>query len=75
MKRLEQVLEKLIFSESEVITDCANSVGILDDKTIRENHPWYTDEVEERLKAQKLEEQKAIEEYKSTFPEDVKADG
>ncbi|KQL37138.1 phage portal protein [Psychrobacillus sp. FJAT-21963] len=65
----------IIISESEVITDCANSVGILDDKTIRENHPWYTDEVEERLKAQKLEEQKAIEEYKSTFPEDVKADG
>ncbi len=65
----------IIISESEVITDCANSVGILDDKTIRENHPWYTDEVEERLLAQKLEEQKELEqEYDKTFsPEEVKA--
>ena len=65
----------IIISESEVIADCEKSVGILDDKTIRENHPWYTDEVEDRLQAQKLEEQKEIEkEYNQTFsPEEVKA--
>lgn len=65
----------IIISESEVITDAKNSVGILDDKTIRENHPWYTDDVEDRLKKQKLEEQKALDEYANTFPEDVKVDG
>lgn len=65
----------IIISESEVISDCSNSVGILDDKTIRENHPWYTDEVEERLEAQKLEEQKEIEGYQDAFNKDVKVDG
>lgn len=58
----------IIISESEVITDCANSVGIIDDKTIRENHPWYNDEVEKRLQEQKLEQQKEIEGYVDTFP-------
>lgn len=51
----------IIISESEVITDAKNSIGILDDKTIRENHPWYSEDVEERLVKQKAEEQKLFE--------------
>ncbi|MEK3973711.1 phage portal protein [Psychrobacillus sp. FSL K6-1267] len=57
----------IIISESEVITDCANSVGILDDKTIRENHPWYTDEVEERLEVQRKKEMDMHDNYDTTF--------
>ena len=57
----------IIINESEVIQDAANSVGVLDDQTIRENHPWYTQEVEERLKKQKDEEQNAFDNYGATF--------
>ncbi|MGM7683533.1 phage portal protein [Cytobacillus sp. Hm23] len=63
----------IIINESEVITDCQNSTGVLDDKTIRENHPWYTEEVEERLKQQEEQLKKEIEGYQNTFPpKDVK---
>lgn len=47
----------IIINESEVIANCQASVGILDDQTIRENHPWYTEQVEERLKKQQQQEQ------------------
>lgn len=49
----------IIINESEVIKDCKESVGIIDDVTIRENHPWYTYEVEERLMAQLAAQSKA----------------
>lgn len=54
----------ILINESEVIEDCMNSIGILDDKTIRENHPWYNEEVEERLEVQK----KAEDQYANAFP-------
>jgi SPP1 family phage portal protein len=57
----------IIINESEVITDCSNSIGILDDKTIRENHPWYNDEVEARLEKQKAKEKEEAEEYNEAF--------
>jgi SPP1 family phage portal protein len=38
-----------ITNESEAIQDARNSIGILDARTIREQHPWYSPEVEERL--------------------------
>lgn len=49
----------IIINESEAIADANNSRGIIDDKTIRENHPWYTPEVEKRLKEQ-LEEERTV---------------
>lgn len=58
----------IIINESEVIQDCSNSVGILDDKTIRENHPWYNEEVEKRLEEQKKKEQEEMDQYRGTFP-------
>lgn len=58
----------IIINESEVIEDCSNSKGILDDKTIRENHPWYNEEVEKRLEEQRKKEQEEIEQYRGTFP-------
>ncbi|UAW07815.1 portal protein [Psychrobacillus phage PVJ1] len=66
----------IIINESEVITDAKNSVEILDDQTIRENHPWYTKDVEDRLKKQKLEQQKLMEQQQklvTTKPSEVKA--
>ncbi|GIN37808.1 phage portal protein [Heyndrickxia oleronia] len=59
----------IITAESEAIDNCEKSIGILDDKTIRENHPWYTEEVEERLEEQEREKQKEIDGYLDTFPD------
>lgn len=55
----------MIIAETEVIENAEKSAGILDDKTIRENHPWYTDEVEERLEEQRQAE---LAEYTEMFP-------
>ncbi|MEC1716619.1 phage portal protein [Schinkia azotoformans] len=57
----------IIINESEVIADCQASTGIIDDKTIRENHPWYTPEVESRLEEQKAKEQEMYDNYGATF--------
>jgi SPP1 family phage portal protein len=62
----------IVTNESEVITDCSNSVGILDDKTIRENHPWYNEEVEQRLEEQKKKEKEEQDEYQETFKKQSK---
>ena len=42
----------IIINEQRVIEMCRDSVGVLDDATIRKNHPWYVPEVEERLEKQ-----------------------
>ncbi|KAA0944087.1 phage portal protein [Sporosarcina sp. ANT_H38] len=66
----------IIIAETEAIDNCGKSTGILDDQTIRENHPWYNEEVEVRLKKQEAEQQKEIEGYRGTFPpKEVKVDG
>ena len=62
----------VISNESEAIQDCSNSIGVLDDLTVRERHPWYKPEVEERLEKQKKEQ---IEEYQqNSFKEVVDED-
>lgn len=33
---------RMIINESEAIADCKNSKGIIDDNTIKTNHPWFT---------------------------------
>lgn len=43
----------IIINEAEVIQSARDSVAILDDRTIRENHPWYTAEVESRIEKEK----------------------
>lgn len=57
----------VLINESESITNCKNSVGILSDETIVSQHPWTSD-VQTELK--RLEEQKQadIEQYEGTFP-------
>lgn len=39
----------MISNETEAITNAQNSLGILDRQTIREQHPWYSQKVEQRL--------------------------
>lgn len=67
----------IIVAETEAIDNCGKSVGVLDDKTIRENHPWYNEEVEKRLEEQEIKLQKEIDkEYANAFPpKEVKVDG
>ncbi|WNN74337.1 phage portal protein [Lysinibacillus capsici] len=57
----------IIINEVEAVEMCEKSVGIIDDQTNRENHPWYTPEVEDRLAKQKAEEQKEIDEYQEAL--------
>ena len=49
-------------NESQAITDCQNSKGVISDETILENHPWVKDVDEElrRMKAQEREAEKTI---------------
>lgn len=66
----------IIIAETEAIENTTKSIGILDDKTVRENHPWYNEEVEKRLKLQEAERREEIEkEYANAFPpKEVKVD-
>ncbi|WP_018306326.1 phage portal protein [Desulfitobacterium hafniense] len=55
----------IIISESEVITDIKNSVGLLSDETLIAQHPYVTDVQEEldRVMKQKEEEQRQFDDY------------
>lgn len=57
----------VIINETEIVTMAKDSVGILDDQTIRENHPWYHDEVEERLEKEQEELMDQADNYDTTF--------
>ena len=59
----------IAINESQAITDCAASKGIISDETIIKNHPWVEDAAEEleRLNAQR-EAEKA--ELSDMFPPD-----
>lgn len=57
----------IITNEMEAVEMCEKSVGIVDDQTNRENHPWYTPEVEDRLAKQKAEEQRETDEYQEAL--------
>lgn len=63
----------IITNEEEVIRDAKASKGIIDDVTIMENHPWYTNEVMNRLDKQPLspEEQKQIAEVRQIKLESI----
>lgn len=55
----------IIISESEVITDVKNSVGIVSEETLLANHPYVTDVQKEldRLQKQREEEQERLNDY------------
>lgn len=47
----------ILMSESEVITDARNSVGLISNKTIVSNHPWVTDASEEEAQIKREKEE------------------
>lgn len=63
----------MLMNEGEIITNCQNSQGIISDKTIISMHPWVSDpQLEmERLKEQKEEEQKALENQYNPFVQEL----
>ena len=58
----------ILINETEAITNCRNSVGILSNETIVKMHPWVPDPEKEleRLKAEK-EEEAASDPYRGAF--------
>lgn len=59
----------ILINETEAIQNCSNSVGILSNETIVEQHPWTTD-VEMELKRLKQEQEEAMaqaQEYAGAF--------
>lgn len=57
----------ILINESESITNCKNSVGVLSDETIVGQHPWVNDSVEE-LKRIKEEAKTEMDQYKNLIP-------
>lgn len=51
----------ILLSESDVIVDAKNSVGMISNKTIRANHPWVSDPQLEEEQMQKEKEAELIQ--------------
>ena len=54
-------------NESQAITDCQNSQGVVSQETILKNHPWVED-VDEELKRLNAEEEEARKTVSDMFP-------
>lgn len=63
----------IAINESQAITDCQNSVGIISDETIRENHPWVKDINEENKRME--EQEKEQEERQKTVTDMLAQNG
>ena len=57
----------ILINESEAITNCQNSAGILSTETIVEQHPW-TKDAQTELERLKKEKAEAMADYMGTFP-------
>lgn len=66
----------ILINESESITNCSNSVGILSNETIVEQHPWTTDVEAElaRIQKEKEENMERAQEYAGAFGSDGNLD-
>ena len=58
----------IAINESQAITDCQNSKGVISDETIVKNHPWVEDAAEE-MKLLKKQEEAAQKEISEMFPQ------
>lgn len=56
----------IMISESEVITNIKDSVGILSDETLVANHPWV-DDPQSELERKEVQKQKEMDEYSNAF--------
>jgi SPP1 family phage portal protein len=57
----------ILINESEAIQNCANSVGILSNETIVEQHPWTKDVEMELQRIQDEKEAAVMDEYAGAF--------
>lgn len=60
-----------LMSESDVIADCKNSVGIISNDTIIQNHPWVdnvTEELSKLASQQEEEDKRAMEMFNNQNP-------
>ena len=60
----------ILINESESISNCQASVGILSNESVVEQHPWVKD-VQKELERKKEEQQQKIkdnDDYKGAFP-------
>lgn len=64
----------ILMNESDKITDCKNSKGVVSTRTVLENHPWVKD-IDTELKELEAENQKALDGYSTPRPEDINTDG
>ncbi|MGG4344937.1 phage portal protein [Paenibacillus lautus] len=67
----------IIINETEAIKNAKDSVGIISNETIRNNHPWVTNssEEEKRLRDEKEEEMNELDPYKDLNPEGQQKEG
>ena len=67
----------ILINETESITNCAKSVGLLSNETIVEQHPWVTDvELElARLQKEQADALEQAQEYDGAFGQDDGGDG
>ena len=62
-EKLEIIFNRdVLINETEAITNCNNSMGVISNETIVSQHPWINDNVEE-LKRIKEEKQDEIMDY------------
>ena len=62
-ERVDFILNRdIVINETEAVTNCKNSAGIISEQTIVANHPFVKD-VEAELKQLEEEQQVAIDEY------------
>lgn len=57
----------ILINETEAITNCSNSSGIISQETIVEQHPWVKDAKTE-LERLKKEKEEAVQDYMGAFP-------
>lgn len=60
----------MLISESEVIANCQQSVGVLSDETIIANHPWV-DDIEAELQRLKKQKESEMDDYQNAFQKSV----
>lgn len=56
----------MLMNETEIITNCNNSTGVLSEETIIANHPWV-DDPQKELERKEEEKQKNMEQYGNAF--------
>lgn len=59
-----------MINETEAISNCVASVGIISDETIVENHPWVKD-VSKELERLRKQREERMDQYANSFPQKV----